>query len=317
MALVRLISVLPFIHCAFVDMHCGIRNWVMRSVVYIIHNPRFWDLLQQHGIEFRFKMTLKGGYWREAASLILVAKDESRLTTSSGKQQSDACDFSVLMLKRSRKSSFLSEKLVFPGGTLDDEDFHESWKSVLESGTEPFSELESDFRVSGERPALFSRSRGSGRHLSAELASRIAAIRETFEETGILLVRPKAAQLPAGGAATKKTAGIPTRLHLVPKSAALGRWRERVRKDAGNFRRLCEELRVMPNVWALKEWSNWLTPTTKTEEKPPEKPRRFDTIFFICCLDGIVKVSADRKEVYSPRVSLLPASWLQLLDRAW
>lgn len=35
----------------------------------------------------------------------------------------------------------------------------------------------------------------------------------------------------------------------------------------------------MPDVWSLVEWSNWLT--------PENMPRRYDTVFYLCCLEGM------------------------------
>src|SRR5690554_7583183 len=67
--------------------------------------------------------------------------------------------FEVLMVRRHAKAVFASA-LVFPGGAVDDDDYSEEWMPLL----------------------------ASGHNLPApERAIRIAAIRETFEETALLL----------------------------------------------------------------------------------------------------------------------------------
>src|SRR5690554_6983850 len=69
--------------------------------------------------------------------------------------------FEVLLVRRHAKAVFASA-LVFPGGAVDDDDFSDEWLPLLASG----SELD-----------------------PTERAVRIAAIRETFEETAILLAQ--------------------------------------------------------------------------------------------------------------------------------
>src|SRR5690554_2234924 len=67
--------------------------------------------------------------------------------------------FEVLMVRRHAKAVFASA-LVFPGGAVDDDDYSDEWLAHLASG----SDLD-----------------------RTERALRIAAIRETFEETALLL----------------------------------------------------------------------------------------------------------------------------------
>ncbi|XP_078660238.1 acyl-coenzyme A diphosphatase NUDT19-like isoform X3 [Branchiostoma floridae x Branchiostoma belcheri] len=76
-------------------------------------------------------------------------------------------------------------------------------------------------------------------------------------------------------------------------ASELARWRKRVDGDAREFLQLCNECRCVPDVWSLHEWSNWLTPTI------PAMPnrRRYDTAFFICCLDHIPPAARDDREI--------------------
>lgn len=108
-----------------------------------------------------------------------------------------------------------------------------------------------------------------------DLAFRICAIRETFEEIGILLVRD------ANGNSKHSL-----------NAEELSTWRRFVHKNAENFRRLCEEIQMVPDVWSLYEWSNWLTPIRlnvqhPTKPDPKRNTRRFDTIFYVTMLDQI------------------------------
>lgn len=229
-------------------------------------------------------------YWREAATLMLVAP-RSNVTRPSVHQP----DFNILMLTRSSKSSFQPNAVVFPGGAIDDHDFHEDWTQLFqEVAGKPFQEIVEELEIAGARLPLFSLRRPTS--FSAEDAFRITAIRETFEESGVLLVR-SAADLRKSRPDRSK----PTSIH---KIANVRQWRQRIRKDAGQFLVMCRELRLVPNIWALMEWCNWLTPPLGQDKvtEPPVKPHRFDTLFFLCCLSQTPRASADKAETTNSQV---------------
>src|ERR1700676_2145348 len=79
-----------------------------------------------------------------------------------------ADEIEVFMMVRHYEIDFNSGALVFPGGSVDKGD-----KEIIAN------------------PALYSGGEGLD---EAALSFRIAAIRETFEESGILLARPKGSQ---------------------------------------------------------------------------------------------------------------------------
>src|SRR5947209_13543559 len=95
------------------------------------------------------------------ASTILLLRD-SKAVKVDGKSRDE---IEVFMMVRHYEIDFNSGALVFPGGSVDKND-----KGII------------------ARPELYS----GGEGLDADaLSFRIAAIRETFEESGILLARPK------------------------------------------------------------------------------------------------------------------------------
>lgn len=75
----------------------------------------------------------------------------------------------------------------------------------------------------------------------------------------------------------------------------LSNWREKVRNDPNAFLELCLKLNQCPDIWSLYEWSNWLTPISVGH-------KRFDTIFYVCCLENIPKVIIDNREVTNLKV---------------
>lgn len=76
----------------------------------------------------------------------------------------------------------------------------------------------------------------------------------------------------------------------------LSDWQLRVRNNASAFLELCDHLQLVPNVWALYEWSDWLTPVSVGH-------RRFDTIFYVACLADRPVVRVDNAEVTKPIVT--------------
>ena len=58
--------------------------------------------------------------------------------------------------------------------------------------------------------------------------------------------------------------------------------------------RCYRELQCVPDVWSLIEWSNWLT--------PENLHRRYDTVFYLCCVEEKQEPSADYEEISSTQV---------------
>src|SRR5215475_4300391 len=88
-----------------------------------------------------------------SASTVLLLRDSA------------AKEIEVFMMVRHHEIEFNSGALVFPGGSVDKND-----------------------REIAANPGLYTGGEGLD---EAALSFRIAAIRETFEESGILLARPK------------------------------------------------------------------------------------------------------------------------------
>ncbi|OQV22265.1 Nucleoside diphosphate-linked moiety X motif 19 [Hypsibius exemplaris] len=175
--------------------------------------------------------------WRESASLILAAGNELK----------------ILFLQRAAGGSF-SKNRVFPGGVIHPDDFSLKWEGILSKT----SQTNALIPPGGARaPCLISK---PGR-LPAELGFRICAIRETFEESGILLARPRS-----------RTATPAASL----SASDLSVWRKDVLKDGSKFFDLCHSHGLQPDVDALKIWSDWLTPLGLESGG-----KRFDTVFFV------------------------------------
>jgi 8-oxo-dGTP pyrophosphatase MutT (NUDIX family) len=101
---------------------------------------------------------------RDAATLIIINRTADRP--------------SVLMGRRNGGHNFMPGKWVFPGGRIDRADFHAPFATDL-------------------RPEVAARL-GKTASLTRGRALALAAIRETFEEVGLLLARPAAARPGSG-----------------------------------------------------------------------------------------------------------------------
>lgn len=135
--------------------------------------------------------------------------------------------FQVLMVKRHHQIDFASGALVFPGGKTDPADHDEAWAELVHG----WDEFETDQR-----------------------ALRIAAIREVYEEAGILLARHEAG-------------------HAFVGDERAGEAREAVAKGARSFLELVRELEVKLDLGSLTVFARWITPDMM--------PKRFDTWFYV------------------------------------
>jgi 8-oxo-dGTP pyrophosphatase MutT (NUDIX family) len=141
-------------------------------------------------------------------------------------------EIEVFMMVRHYEIDFNSGALVFPGGSVDKGD-----QEIIEN------------------PELYSG--GEGLDASA-LSFRIAAIRETFEESGILLARPRGSKaLIDAKRASEIEAGHRTAL-CESKTTFL-----KVLADSG----------IMLALDELVPYAHWIT--------PEGVPKRFDTWFFL------------------------------------
>jgi 8-oxo-dGTP pyrophosphatase MutT (NUDIX family) len=143
----------------------------------------------------------------------------------------------VLLLERHAKSEFLPDNYVFPGGRVDDDDFALGARVAGISAAEASAALST---VQAEQALGFF----------------VAAIRETFEECGVLLARRRGE----------------TKLVDAAHAARLARHRLAVQAGDASFRELvvAEDLVLAADLLATH--GHWIT--------PEDSPRRFDTIFF-------------------------------------
>lgn len=79
---------------------------------------------------------------------------------------------------------------------------------------------------------------------------RINALRESFEEVGVLICRTREqlGQLRAPMCACYKN------------DFDKDYWQEVVHNNPKEFLRMCQELKVVPDIWSLYEWCGWASP---------------------------------------------------------
>ncbi len=194
--------------------------------------------------------------------------------------------------------SFMPGVFVFPGGTLDESDHSANWKGYLEKFTgNSTATVAKSFQLidPATRAPMFKVKRSW--NVPAEIAFRICAVRELFEESGILL----AASKDTFKSTERKSTGSVCSLDR----PSLSKWRQRIREDDSHFLLMCQEMSIFPDIWALHEWACWLTPISVKVTEPPAKPKRFDTIFYICCLNNIPVTYQDNTEMIATKVRLL------------
>jgi 8-oxo-dGTP pyrophosphatase MutT (NUDIX family) len=188
----------------------------------------------------------------------------------------------VFLLRRVLGMAYAGGMTVFPGGGVDPRDAEASpaWAGP-------------DVDWWAQRYAV-----------TPELARALvcAAVRETFEESGVLLAGPDAHSVVAD-----------TRPYADARKALVDR--------TLSFAEFLDRFGLVLRADLLRPWANWLTPA--------EEPRRYDTRFFLAELpegqraDGETS-EADHAGWQTPagaiedwkqgRVGLLPPTWMTLAD---
>jgi 8-oxo-dGTP pyrophosphatase MutT (NUDIX family) len=140
----------------------------------------------------------------------------------------DEPEFEALMVARHADIAFAGGAMVFPGGRIDAGDHATAWKDHCDSAPEIPEE---------------------------QLAPRIAAIREAFEETGILLAR-------RGDCIVGQE-----------EADALASWRKKVEENDALFLEMIKSEGLRLTLDALHFFARW---------RPPGdvRHRRYDTWFF-------------------------------------
>lgn len=191
--------------------------------------------------------------------------------------------FEIYLARRSRGSAFAPNAFVFPGGTIGEQDASgAAQRRTL--GLEP-ARIAHEFRaaispdlLSTEPPIAMDDAR----------ALLVAALRELFEEAGVLLAR---------------TADR----HPIDRGwLEMDRERALVRDGALAFSTLLERHEWYADAQALTLFSHWIT--------PPSEPRRYNTHFFFAAAAENQAAMADAFETHDG-VWLAPAEALERYRR--
>jgi 8-oxo-dGTP pyrophosphatase MutT (NUDIX family) len=148
----------------------------------------------------------------------------------------------VFLLRRIQALEFAPGACVFPGGSVDERDAD---PAIAETGWV------------GPAPADLGHLLG----ISADRARALvcAAVRETFEESGVLLAGPSSAE-------------------LVPDSTVLEQDRHALLDGSVSLSELLSRRGLKLRADLLTPWARWITPEIS--------PRRFDTWFFAAAMPG-------------------------------
>src|SRR5664279_5583686 len=156
-------------------------------------------------------------------------------------------EIEVFMMVRHYEIDFNSGALVFPGGSVDKGD-----QEII------------------ARPELYSGGEGLD---AGDLSFRIAAIRETFEESGILLARPRGSKALVDA----KRAG---EIEAINRTALC--------ENKTTFLKVLTDNGMRLALDELVPYAHWIT--------PEGVPKRFDTWFFLAAAPPVLAGAHDGKE---------------------
>ena len=197
---------------------------------------------------------------RDAASVVLLRDGRDGLE--------------VLLMQRPTNAKVLGGWFVFPGGKLDEADCAPDWAPHLDTPTDALPQCLNEAQLpTPQAQGLY-----------------VAALRELFEEAGVLLARsPSSAD----------------------KAAALAAAAPQVREQGvatgapGDWLSWMQSHQMQWHTQGLQPWSRWITP-----HNPVMKTARFDTRFFLARMPADQTVQADGYEV-AHHVWLAPREALQ------
>lgn len=183
---------------------------------------------------------------RDAATVMLVRDGE-------------AGHLEVFMLRRNLNSDFVGGAYVFPGGAVDPEDRHADLEPICEGRTD----ADASTALGLDPP-------------TGGLAYWVAAVRESFEEAGVLLA------YDADGTV------VDFRDEAV--AARFDRHRRAVDNSERRLVEVCAEEGLRLAVDAMHYFSHWITPLGP--------PRRYDTRFFVAAAPvGQTPLHDDRETI--------------------
>jgi 8-oxo-dGTP pyrophosphatase MutT (NUDIX family) len=165
----------------------------------------------------------------------------------------------VLLVRRNARAAFVPGAYVFPGGVVDAADASRDMRSHVIGFTPAHAAERLGLREQEEQED------GS----PAPIAYYVAALREAFEETGILVALA--------------TPGRPT-----PASAVRSA-REDLLESRASFAEVLARLGCRLDLGAVEYIAHWITPEAE--------PRRYDTRFFIVTVPTGVEPNPDPREM--------------------
>jgi 8-oxo-dGTP pyrophosphatase MutT (NUDIX family) len=173
--------------------------------------------------------------------------------------------FEVFMARRHIKSDFAPDVYVFPGGKADEGDAVEGDHVTLPATAKSL----------WQAPAV------------GRVAIHMAAIRELFEESGLLLAR--------------RLDGSPLEARDDPAVAArFAVYRDRVRSGTLSMRDLAKQEELVFSGDQLHLFAHWITPEILT--------KRFDTYFFLA------RLPAGARARHADLVELTDSLWIRPAD---
>ncbi|MGQ9648094.1 MAG: NUDIX hydrolase [Thermodesulfobacteriota bacterium] len=182
---------------------------------------------------------------KKAATVILLREIESG-------------GFEVFLLKRHEKSSFMGGNFVYPGGRVDHRDGMAEVCSYCKG-------------LSTEQAAQILRGSISPQE---SLAHWVAAIRELFEEAGVLLAYDHTGKFIHFKDPTEREKA--------------SHYRDLIHKGKMNICQIAQEEKVFFALDQLHYYAHWITPEAR--------PERFDTRFFLACHPEGQEASYDQRE---------------------
>lgn len=168
--------------------------------------------------------------------------------------------WNVFLARRHSRSSFMAEAYVFPGGQIADADRDEGLQNFisLPAGFDPRALLKDNSLSPETAQSLF-----------------VCAIRETFEETGVLIARMRD--------------GSPLKLNSEEQNARFAAYRRELNAGRTTLGEVARRENLLFPLDLLVPYAHWITPEFL--------PKRFSTRFFLAAHPEDQSAATDQGEL--------------------
>lgn len=202
----------------------------------------------------------------------------------------------ILLAMRSPQTAFAPSQYVFPGGNSDPKaDTINRWLPYFE-----------EFGVNKDKTHISSLNGiplepknllwTEDNTISEDITLRITAIRETFEEVGVLLCIDSQQYIERQESSQRNVEDLSLGEGVIwPNLQIKQHWQKKIHDDPTMFLKLCQKYKLIPDIWSLHKWNIWRSPSLVQ--------KKYDNALYAVILDRKPELLLEETEITNALVN--------------